>query len=93
MSKNSDRIVNDFKKLKEMGLKAKNPDQSSAMYRTFRDVVYACHWKCFHEEDIAIMFKAALEDKDIKEKAENLIKENKRKTEEWKKQKELKKDA
>ncbi len=54
-------IVKTFEKLKQEGLEAKNPDQSAAMFNTFREQIGVCRWKGFSEADIDTLFKAAKE--------------------------------
>lgn len=54
-----DKIEKGFKILKDQGIKAKNPDQSTAMTRTFAEDIDTCRWKGFSEKDIEIMFKTA----------------------------------
>lgn len=48
-----------FEMLKENGLRAKNPDQSSAMFEEFHKTVRNCRFKGFSDEDIYIMFQTA----------------------------------
>ncbi len=55
-----DKIITNFRMLKKAGLKAKNPDQSSAMFVSFQDDIYTCRWKGFRKKDIKLMFKIAL---------------------------------
>lgn len=52
-------IVDIFEKLKRAGLKAKNPDQSAAMFRVLQEQIDVCRQKGFSEEDIDILFGEA----------------------------------
>lgn len=49
-------------RLKEAGLQAKNPDQSTSMFRGFYETLHACEWKGFSREDARIIFEEALKE-------------------------------
>jgi hypothetical protein len=50
-------LQGDFRLLKENGLEAQNPDQSSSMLAAFKEVIKTCQWKGFSEKDIRILFQ------------------------------------
>jgi len=54
-----DTIVETFDALRSEGLEAKNPDQSTAMFRGFKEQINACHLKGFSESDINLLFTEA----------------------------------
>lgn len=56
----NDPMIENFKKLKEKGLKAENPDQSTSMMDSFNDIIETCAWKGFCKEDTVILFQTAL---------------------------------
>ncbi len=58
--KTRDTIERNFNLLKNAGLKAKNPDQSAAMFWGFQDLTNICRNKGFRKKDIQLMFKIAL---------------------------------
>lgn len=58
----SEVIVSVHDRLKRLGLKAANPDQSYAMFSLISDCMKTCEWKGFSIEDSLLMARVAAYD-------------------------------